>query len=779
VADSPLVETGLRNREVRIDLLQKTHMTTDVRSSPRLDPALESILARLRRRIRAYVWADGIAVVLVFLSAAFWLGLGFDWLIEPPRPLRAVLLVALGAGLLYILYRYLLARLVVRLRNRNMALLLERKFRQLGDSLLTAVELSERADHAAGFNPDMLARVHREALASTSGVNLGDVFNARPLVRRITLAATLLAAVVVFAVAAPEALGTFARRSLLLSDELWPRKTHLSVEGFDEHGRVKIARGSDWPLVVKADAALGRTIPEIVEVRYSTIEGARGRENMSREGVVAPGDAPFQSYAYTFKSVLAPVEFYAVGGDDRAGPYYLDVVDSPTISRMTLRCEYPPYTRRAAREIPVAGLMQLPLGTQITILAESNKPLVDVQIDDAADANAPSTHHIPLAAETGGPRKSFEFELPRLDGDKTLLFTLRDADGIRSREAIRLAISALADEPPQVDVALKGIGTAITAAARLPAAGKVSDDYGVAKVWFEYQIDEAPPQQRTLNDSAGGREELEVAGELDVRPLELKPKQRLHWSVQAADECALAGGPNVGTSQQYVLEVVTPEQLRSILEARELMLRRRFETIMEELTDTRDLLASVEVKHSAEEADAAAPDKRDDPARPDKKDSQDDAPRRRISQAVQVERVLQNAERSSAETLQVALAFDELREEMINNRVDTKELRTRLKEGISDPLKQIVDRRFSDLLKQLKQLSGQLSNPEAAVSTQAAAVAQIDTILVEMKQVLDKMLELETFNEVLDTLRQIIDAQEKVNDETKQQQKQKLRDLIK
>jgi hypothetical protein len=37
---------------------------------------------------------------------------------------------------------------------------------------------------------------------------------------------------------------------------------------------------------------------------------------------------------------------------------------------------------------------------------------------------------------------------------------------------------------------------------------------------------------------------------------------------------------------------------------------------------------------------------------------------------------------------------------------------------------------------------------------------------------------LETFNEVLDMLRQIIDAQEKVNEETKQKQKEKLKDLI-
>jgi hypothetical protein len=65
-----------------------------------------------------------------------------------------------------------------------------------------------------------------------------------------------------------------------------------------------------------------------------------------------------------------------------------------------------------------------------------------------------------------------------------------------------------------------------------------------------------------------------------------------------------------------------------------------------------------------------------------------------------------------------------------------------------------------------------------APATKTAAVAQIDAILVEMKQVLDKMLELETFNEVLDMLRRIISAQEKVNADTKQKQKQKLKDLV-
>ncbi len=195
---------------------------------------------------------------------------------------------------------------------------------------------------------------------------------------------------------------------------------------------------------------------------------------------------------------------------------------------------------------------------------------------------------------------------------------------------------------------------------------------------------------------------------MDVGDLKLEPKQRLHWSVQAADRCALAAGPNVGTSQRHVLDVVTAEQLRSMLEARELMLRRRFETIIAELTDTRDLLAGLEfdapnAKQSSDADETAdTVQGEDDPA--------GESPLRRgPSTAVQVERVLQNSERSGHETRQLATAFDEIREEMINNRVDTEELKLRLKEGISDPLKAIAQNRFPPLVAKLEQLTAQLS----------------------------------------------------------------------
>lgn len=751
-------------------------------SPPAAPPrAVEAVLAGLRRRIRSYIWLQGIAGVVAVLGVWFWLSLAFDWLVEPPVELRVTLLGLLGVVTVAALYRAILRRAFVPLADRSLALLVERRFPDLRESLLTTVELSESPRHASPYNREMLAHTYEEAERGTRSLDLGRILDPRPLARTLGIATLVAASVAAFAFAATPALGVWARRTFLLSAELWPRYTRLVVTGFGADGRLKIARGSDVDLLVQADAGPGRIVPEAVEVRYLTEDGARGRERLTRAGVAAPGDE-FQQYTCKFKSVLADRQLWILGGDARQGPFYLDVVDSPTLTSTTLHCVYPGYMNRAPRDMAITGLVQLPRGTKVTIQAEANKPLTTVQWDVVSPDAPPQTHKRDLVAETGGPQTHFSFELPALDSDKTLLCTLLDADGIRSRDPVRLSLGAVPDEAPQVNVQLEGISTAITSMARLPAAGEISDDYGVAKAWFDIHVDDGQPRHLPLQAAPAGRDKLPVDEALELGSLQLKPKQRLHFLVQAADTYALGDAPNVGSSQRYVLDVVTPEQLRAMLEARELMLRRRLETMIDEFTETRDLLARLDLapgKAAAEPADKKT-DKAAKAAEPgDAPAAAAETPEQRlVGQRVHAERVLQNSQRAAHETLEVAASFDGIRAELINNRVDTEELKSRLKDKIADPLRQIAADRFSELEKQLRDLQAKLADPATAAPVQAAALAQADKILVELKQVLDQMLELESFNEVLDMLRSVIAAQEKLNEATKTQQKQKAKALL-
>ena len=81
----------------------------------------------------------------------------------------------------------------------------------------------------------------------------------------------------------PEGFGVWARRTLALSDELWPRSTRLEVEGF-RGGVQKVARGADLEVVARADTTMPQ-VPQVVEVRYRTEGGGRGRATMDRRGV--------------------------------------------------------------------------------------------------------------------------------------------------------------------------------------------------------------------------------------------------------------------------------------------------------------------------------------------------------------------------------------------------------------------------------------------------------------------------------------------------------------
>jgi hypothetical protein len=707
-------------------------------------PEITALLAALRRRIRAYVWLQGLGLAVFTLGLMFWASLALDWLFEPQRPVRVALLAAAGLTLAVVLFELIGRRAFVPLSDSNMALLLERRYAAFRDALLTTVELAPRAIHADARR--MLAQTSREAERQLGTVRLAEVFNPWPLRRALAGAVLAAATVATFATLFPQATGVWAQRALMLDNRLWPRHARLSVEGF-QGNTTKVARGSDLELIARADTTMP-LVPQVVEVRYSSGGGPRTRATMTRVGVARPGQDPFQEYAYTFRSLLAPVEFDVRGGDDVVRGLRIEVVDSPAVVQMELECVYPKYLGRPTQRLPVTGAMQIPAGSQVTVHAKASKDLAGVQVDLADEQPGPP-ESLPIP---GTERRTFTYALGTLDKDRTVLFTLLDTDGIRSRDPMRLTLGAVADEPPRLALQLRGIGPAIVPKARLPVAGQVDDDYGVARAWFECVVGQSKPVERPIAWTPPDPTSFKLQTQLDTEPLGLTPGTRLAFCVKAVDRCTLRTQPNLGTSERWLLDVVTPEHLRAMLEARELVLRQRFEAILTEVTETRDLLGGIDFR------------------------SPDGSAQERI--VVRVERASQNARKNCQETLGVAEAFDDIALELINNRLDTEELIGRLRTGIAEPLRRVGEESFPELDRRLERLRRALGT-DSAEAFRAASRQQVEGILLAMQHVLGRMLELESFNEAVELLRSIIEQQEKLNERTRERQKQRLRDLLK
>lgn len=766
----------------------------DPTNTHKLPSSVRRTLDAVRSRIRAYVWVQGLAITIIALGFIFWLGLAIDWLFEPSPSIRRIGLIVAACIAFYVCYRYLLRRIFVPISDTTAAVLLERRFPALKDHVITAVDVASIPAHAAAYHPDLVAKTNEAAGAAITTVNPNHLFNRRPLVRSLTAAVALVASLVVFAILSRDVFGFWLQR-IGLSETPWPRRVHLEVIGFppsDTGERVhKLAQDDDFELLVHARTD-GYDVPDEVEIRYRLADGRRGRDTLTRVGEAAASREDYQLFRYEFKHVVGNMDFDVVGGDDRVRDLHLQVVDRPELAAIELECVYPDYLDRQPRRLPVTGGMRIPEGTRLRLHANSTKPLTAAQVHGAKDKKETA-----LKLASIGQQK-LDYDYGTLTADDVLLVSVTDTDGVATREPYRISLSAVRDEVPQVAVRLSGISTAITPDAVLPVVGKITDDYALDRAWFEYQIDASQAVSRPLTQQAHGQPALDKFDSFDTRAvdpatgkraIELKPKQRLTLSLKAADRYNLdekksptkSPPARAGSSQQFTLDIVTPAYLLALLERRELALRQRFEAIYEKLTDTRNLLSRVgsdEAAPKSTETPAAAPTKKTDAASEPQPDPASSAERLLSRTRLRVSGSLQDVVQSTDEITGVAEAFDDLGEELTNNRIDNSDLKSRLGEQIARPLHQIAQQRMPQLAAQLKLVEEHIEDPAATAPELKKAIALADQLLVEMRRVLDRMLELETYNEVVSLLRDIISDQDQVNKRTKEQQKDRLRSLF-
>jgi hypothetical protein len=746
-----------------------------------LPPSVRRVLDGVRRRIRAYVWVEGLALVVVTLGVAFWLGLGLDWSFELPSSVRQAAMVGVTAAVAWIGYRYLLRRALVPIADSSAALLLERRFPALGEHVLTAVDVASSPDRAAGFDPQMVEQTNQAAAHAVANVEPSKLFNRGPIVRAVGAAIGLAVSIVLFALLASDAFGFWLQR-LALSEQPWPRRVQLEVVGFppDANGvrAQKLAQDDDYELLVRARTD-GHEVPESVEIRYTLADGRRGRDTMIRVGEAQPGRDKFQLFRYEFKRVAGDMTFDVVGGDDRVRDLTLRVVDRPELYAIELECDYPDYLAREPRLLPVTGGMRVPEGSRLVLHASATKPLMSARIHRSQNhANTDLTFD-------GKPADKLQWKYGTLSTDDVLFVSVTDEDDVAAREPYRISITAVPDEVPQVAVRLAGIGTAVTPDATIPFAGQVTDDYGLDAAWFEYQVDMEPKRVRPLAVQPAGRQTLQELGSFDLRgsderggprTLTLQPGSKLTLMLQASDRNDLSDEVRAGSSQPFSLDIVTPGQLLALIERRELALRQRYQAIYDKVTDTRNLLGRVEFGEAAggdaDNRDATTADEEVDAA-PAAAAHREIARRR-----LRVAGALQNVVQSGEEVVGVAEAFDDLHDQLVNNRIGNQDLKSRLKEQIAEPLHRIGRARMPQLAAQVKLVEEHVNDAPAGQAELTQSLKLADAILVEMRQVLDRMKELENYNEAVALLRGIITDQEQINRQTKERQRERFNTLL-
>ena len=287
-----------------------------------LPPEIIAVLDRLRGRIRRYVLVEGSALVVVVLGLLFWFSLALDWgyfaasTLELPVWFRKAFMIVTLCVLALCIAVWVILRAFRGARAKALALVLERRFPELNDRLITAVEL---ADANTGRESDLtLSMIHRtidDVVEATRRIELDAVFNRAPLRRAAVAALVLVASIGGLAIANNEALARWKRAFVSWDDEYWDRKTELVVKVVAQpgdrvrefqNGEYRHPRGADLALLVEVPE--GRDVPERVQLHYDL----DGRQGSASVWLSRFGDRQFR---HTVSGLLDGMALRVRGGD--------------------------------------------------------------------------------------------------------------------------------------------------------------------------------------------------------------------------------------------------------------------------------------------------------------------------------------------------------------------------------------------------------------------------------------------------------------------------------
>lgn len=693
--------------------------------------AIRGMLAGLRRRTRGWIWAESLATAVVVAVAGGWLTLLLDRLIEPPAWVRVALLLMVGATVAWVLVTRLAMRLAVPLTDESLALVVERTHPEFGDGLSTAVSCG-LGGAGVELDPEMLATTLSAAAARASTIRSGAIFRRRRLAGVLATAAAAIAVTAVAAVTRPGEAAIWAQRMFGLSDAAWPRRVSLEPEGFVE-GRRVVARGDDVDVVVRAVAAWGDP-PEVIELRTQGTAGMRSDRMGARGGATAAG----QSFGHVLKGVDQDLEVDVRGGDARLRGLRIAVEDPPTVAALEIAFTPPPYLGDAPRTAVASRVVPVPRGSTVSLTCTSSKPLsaagISIRTAAATAAGEPSEQPIGRLDDAAGGMTTISARTPPIDVDTAVLVRLVDDSGLVNRDPVAVVLAAVPDEPPRVAVRLAGISSAVTPQVTLPIEGQLTDDHALASADVRLVAGGARlvvPISRIVDGVAAVELPADRPELVRLDQAGLAIGTRLEVSVAARDGCTLADGPHETIGETWMLDVVSPESLRALLEAREVLLRRRLEGVIDDLAKARDLTGEDVARRCG---DAAA--------------------------------------RAAGETAEIAGEFRGIHRELLNNALATPELEARLLGQIAEPLAAVVAAELPAAIRLCRQVGG------ADADGRQAVAAAVDAAIVRLRAVLSRMLELESINEVIDRLRGVIRVQEQIRDDTLERQRRRGREAL-
>ncbi len=709
---------------------------TTVDSAQQASQVINSRLTQLRGQLRRWIAVDGLGRWLWWTLAILAADMVLDRLFRMDLAQRGIVL-----GIMLVISVVLWVRRVGwplsrPISNERLLMQVEGRNPHSRESVITTFQLAQQTDFAArGVSPSLVERTLATGLQNAQQIDFGNVLDLEKNKRNLLVLTAALIASLALAIGVTQVdfLQTWFRRNLLLTNDQWPQATYLELIGAVD-GKIIVPRGADYRQLVEitADSRVAN-----VDVTLE-MESASGT---SFQKMKPTGRASGREFGFVFHSIASEYRIRARGGDGLTDWVQLELVEPPAVMEMNLVAELPAYTGQDPQMFSGSGPHRLLTGSLLQLTVTTNKPVVHCRVTQdetvyelAANDATRQTFQIQLGQSTGGVVGG-KYDVTLVDD--TELNNLRD---------FSFTLRLTEDRPPVVRAKLLGISGLIVPRASVPVSFTVEDDFGLTRLGFETSWTAETTEGASalsLPIKQWGTlppvpDESDVAV-LNVEQLKLPPDTSLRI-VLAADDNQVPT-PGTGSSREFLLRIVTEEELRADLLRREIEQRKSFQQAYD---------AQLELMSEVKQLLATSPENL----------TSDEINNQRQSKLVNLYRV-QRGVGTSVDL--VAQRFEEFLVEVQNNRLDEelaeqnpeRTLTARFDNEIIQPIRAMDEELISVAARNIDNCQRNVADPSAfAQSINDTTVVQ-EAILAKMQEIMASMESSESFQEAVNRLMEI------------------------
>lgn len=438
----------------------------------------ESLTAQLRdyeQRLRTWETVAAAAVGVVGMFAAYCILFISDRFCDTPRIFRCLLALAGAAIPAWAAYYWARTWLWERRGPAQLAKLLQRHFRTLGDRLQGVIELAEATDLPPNISPALLRAAIRQVAEESSLFRFTDAVPIRPARRRAGVAFVVAALGVAPFLLAPRA----AKNALVRLLAPWAsieRYTFASISKLPS--RFVVAHGEPF------DIACGFTPDSAWKPAFATVQIVRQEPQVAR---IEQGNAIFHISGQTQETTLT----FKIG--DAHHEMTIIPKHRPELKRLEARIEYPEYLGYPSATVSLQGsAAEFLERSKIAFVGQTGSTLEKAQIREA------DTHFRATIEETSftTPLQIVAALVPQV------AFEWSDRDGLSPAKPYLLRVSTRTDSEPRVDLQGLDAEGAMLPQEVLRLNIIAGDDYGIKSTWLVWRV---------VQD--GGSKEASASGE--------------------------------------------------------------------------------------------------------------------------------------------------------------------------------------------------------------------------------------------------------------------------